>query len=116
MTGAPPLLELQSLAKRYGSVVVADSVSLRIPEGACFGLVGPNGAGKTSLFHMITGTVKPNAGRVLFQGRDITDADLEAIVEGLARGERVERLVLAPADFEMPKALKALEAAENKRV
>jgi branched-chain amino acid transport system ATP-binding protein len=80
MTGAPPLLELQSLAKRYGSVVVADSVSLRIPEGACFGLVGPNGAGKTSLFHMITGTVKPNAGRVLFQGRDITDMPAHARV------------------------------------
>jgi len=46
----------------------------------------------------------------------VTDADLEAIVDGLARGERVERLVLAPADFEMPKELKAQEMAGKKPI
>ena|ERR1051325_1437172 len=46
----------------------------------------------------------------------VTDADLESIVDGLARGERVERLVLAPSDFEMPKELKAQEVAAKKPI
>lgn len=80
MSETAPLLELKSLQKQYGSVVVADSVSLSVPRGTCIGVVGPNGAGKTSLFHMIAGTVRPNGGRIFFEGRDITDVPAHARV------------------------------------
>ena len=90
MSETAPLLELKSLEKRYGSVVVADSVSLSVPRGTCFGVVGPNGAGKTSLFHMIAGTVRPNGGRIFFEGRDITDVPAHARVSlGIMRAFQI---------------------------
>jgi branched-chain amino acid transport system ATP-binding protein len=66
------LLELKDVRKAFGSLVVADSVSLSVAEGEALGVIGPNGAGKTTLFALITGTVKPDAGHVLLDGRDIT--------------------------------------------
>jgi branched-chain amino acid transport system ATP-binding protein len=57
---------------RAGAVVVADGIDLSLNDGEALGIIGPNGAGKTTLFGMITGTVSPDAGRVLFQGNDIT--------------------------------------------
>ena len=67
-----PILSLQQISKRFGAVVIADGIDLRLPEGQALGMIGPNGAGKTTLFGIITGTVAPDAGRVVFQGRDIT--------------------------------------------
>ena len=66
------ILALEKISKRFGAVVVADDIDLALAEGEALGIIGPNGAGKTTLFGIITGTVAPDAGRVLFDGRDIT--------------------------------------------
>ena len=60
------------ISKRFGAVVVADGIDLALAEGEALGIIGPNGAGKTTLFGIATGTVAPDAGRVLFAGEDIT--------------------------------------------
>src|SRR5450631_57970 len=68
----PPILALEKISKRFGAVVVADGIDLAVAEGEALGIIGPNGAGKTTLFGIATGTVRPDAGRVLFAGKDIT--------------------------------------------
>ena len=67
-----PIFALESISKRFGAVVVADNVDLALAEGEALGIIGPNGAGKTTLFGIATGTVAPDAGRVVFAGDDIT--------------------------------------------
>jgi branched-chain amino acid transport system ATP-binding protein len=68
----PPLLSLSKISKRFGAVVIADGLDLALEEGEALGIIGPNGAGKTTLFGIMTGTVTPDAGRVVFAGADIT--------------------------------------------
>ncbi|HQZ12359.1 MAG TPA: ABC transporter ATP-binding protein [Devosia sp.] len=67
-----PILAVENLSKNYGALRVTDNVSLTLEAGEALGIIGPNGAGKTTLFNLIAGTVRPNAGRVLFNGEDIT--------------------------------------------
>jgi branched-chain amino acid transport system ATP-binding protein len=67
-----PLLELEKITKRFGAIVVADRLDLALAPGEALGIIGPNGAGKTTLFGMISGTVAPDTGRVVYAGRDIT--------------------------------------------
>lgn len=64
-----PLLQLEGVSKRFGRVVVAEEVTFQLDEGASMGVVGPNGAGKTSLFGIISGDIKPDAGTIRFDGR-----------------------------------------------
>ena len=66
------MFEVNGLEKSFGSLVVTHAVSLALPPGRRHGLIGPNGAGKTTLFNLLTGELKPDAGRVLLNGRDIT--------------------------------------------
>ena len=66
------LLELTGLTKRYGGIVAVDQVSMAVERGEVRAVIGPNGAGKTSLFHLITGVVKPTAGEVMLDGQRIT--------------------------------------------
>ncbi len=66
------LLSVSDLSKSFGAVVVADQTSFEVAPGAAIGILGPNGAGKTSLFNLITGALRPDAGRIEFQGTDIT--------------------------------------------
>ena len=65
-------LKLENLAKSFGAVTVADDLSYELKRGEALGIIGPNGAGKTSMFNLITGTLSPNAGRVIFDGQDVT--------------------------------------------
>lgn len=67
-----PLLTLAQISKRFGAVVIADGIDLSVEPGEALGIIGPNGAGKTTLFGIITGTIQPDSGQVLFGGRDIT--------------------------------------------
>lgn len=67
-----PLLDLHSVSKSYGALQVTDGVSLAVAEGETLGILGPNGAGKTTLFNLITGDVPVDAGRVVYDGRDVT--------------------------------------------
>jgi branched-chain amino acid transport system ATP-binding protein len=68
----PPVLAFDKISKRFGAVVIAQAVDLALTEGEALGIIGPNGAGKTTLFGIASGTVAPDAGRVLFAGSDIT--------------------------------------------
>jgi branched-chain amino acid transport system ATP-binding protein len=67
-----PALEIDGVAKSYGSLSVFSSVSLAVAAGEAVGVVGPNGAGKTTLLDLLTGTGRCDAGRVLLEGRDVT--------------------------------------------
>jgi lipopolysaccharide export system ATP-binding protein len=66
------LLSTEHLAKQYRHRRVVNGVSLAVEPGEIVGLLGPNGAGKTTTFNMVVGVVKPDEGRILFDGRDIT--------------------------------------------
>jgi branched-chain amino acid transport system ATP-binding protein len=67
-----PILAFEKISKRFGAVVVAQEIDLALDEGEALGIIGPNGAGKTTLFGIASGTVAPDAGRVLLAGTDIT--------------------------------------------
>ena len=67
-----PILGLERICKRFGAVVVADGIDLALREGEALGIIGPNGAGKTTLFGIASGTLAPDAGRVVFAGEDVT--------------------------------------------
>ncbi len=67
-----PLLALHNVSKSYGAVKVTQDVTLAVNEGETLGILGPNGAGKTTLFNLISGDVRVDAGRVEYEGRDIT--------------------------------------------
>jgi branched-chain amino acid transport system ATP-binding protein len=66
------LLQLNGVCKSYGALKAVDSVSVAVENGEALAVIGPNGAGKTTLFNLITGDVAPSAGRVLFDGSDMT--------------------------------------------
>ena len=74
------LLELDHVVVRYGLAVAVDGVSLDVHEGERVALIGPNGAGKTSLLNAACGVVRPAAGRILIDGRDLTGAPPAAAV------------------------------------
>jgi branched-chain amino acid transport system ATP-binding protein len=67
-----PLLTLEDLNKRYGALAVTDALSLEVEQGEILGILGPNGAGKTTLFNLVAGTVRPDSGRVFFDGADVS--------------------------------------------
>jgi branched-chain amino acid transport system ATP-binding protein len=66
------LLRVSGLTRRFGGVVAVNAVDLHVNAGEIVGLIGPNGAGKTTLFNMVTGFLKPSAGKVYFRGADVT--------------------------------------------
>ncbi len=75
------LLDVTRLRKEFGGLVAVDDVDFAIEEGAIASLIGPNGAGKTTFFNMLTGVYKPTAGRVVFDGKDVTGKPPHAITE-----------------------------------
>jgi branched-chain amino acid transport system ATP-binding protein len=66
------LLEVQSLTKRFGGLLAVNTVSFDVKDGEIVAVIGPNGAGKSTLFKLITSFLRPSAGRVVFQGEEIT--------------------------------------------
>ena len=73
------LIQCNNVCKSFGEKVALDHVSVDIPKGKIFGLLGPNGAGKTTLIRIINRITIPNGGEVLFDGRPITQDDVEKI-------------------------------------
>lgn len=73
------IIEIKNVSKSFGEKVALENVSLEIPEGKIFGLLGPNGAGKTTLIRIINRITIPISGQVLFQGKPITQSDVERI-------------------------------------
>src|ERR1700680_794799 len=83
------------LEKRFGGIVAAHDVSLAVEKGARHALIGPNGAGKTTVINLLTGVLKPTAGRILLDGRDITALDPHQRVRlGMARTFQINQLFL----------------------
>jgi branched-chain amino acid transport system ATP-binding protein len=80
------VLKLEGVTKRFGGLTAVREVSLEVREGDLLGIIGPNGAGKTTLFHMISGYYRPDEGRILYEGRDVTGLPPHAICRlGLTR-------------------------------
>ncbi|GGB37018.1 ABC transporter ATP-binding protein [Tistrella bauzanensis] len=85
-TGAPPLLVCDRIDRSFGGLKALKSVSIAISPGQIFGLVGPNGSGKTTMVNAITGFYPPDAGRVMFDGRDLKGLKPHRIAQlGIAR-------------------------------
>lgn len=81
-----PLLWVEGVSLRFGGVVALHDVHLRVAAGELVGVIGPNGAGKTSLFNCICGLYRPQRGRVVFNGQDISRASPDTITRmGVAR-------------------------------
>ena len=90
-----PLLAVSDVQIRFGGVVAADGVNLDINAGERLAIIGPNGAGKTTFLNICTGYLKPAAGRVLFEGRDITGLPPRSITRlGIARAFQIPQLFL----------------------
>jgi branched-chain amino acid transport system ATP-binding protein len=97
-----PILALEKISKRFGAVVVADGINLTLEGGEALGIIGPNGAGKTTLFGIATGTIKPDAGRIVFSGNDVTELPAERRCRmGLARS------------FQIPQPFSGMSVFEN---
>ncbi len=87
------VLKASNLNKHFDGVIAAEGVSIEIAAGARVGLIGSNGAGKTTFVNMITGYLKPDAGEILFEGRDITPLGPRAIARlGVARSFQIPQL------------------------
>ncbi|MDN5331884.1 MAG: branched-chain amino acid transport system ATP-binding protein [Tepidanaerobacteraceae bacterium] len=97
-----PMLDVQNVTMKFGSLVANENVSFLVKKGEIVSLIGPNGAGKTTLFNCITGFYKPYAGRVFFKGKDITGLPTHRITAmGLTR------------TFQIVKPLKEMTVKEN---
>ncbi len=76
-TGIAPLLKADHLVKVYGGKPVVNGLSLQVGKGEVIGLLGPNGAGKTTAFYMTIGLIKPDSGKVFFNGREVTHLSID---------------------------------------
>jgi branched-chain amino acid transport system ATP-binding protein len=89
----PPVLETKGLEKHFGGIVATDKVSLVVEKGARHALIGPNGAGKTTIINLLTGVLRPTAGTIMLEGRDITDLEPHRRVGlGIARTFQINQL------------------------
>ncbi len=97
-----PLLETRALQKSFGAVVAARDISVAAKRGERLGLIGNNGAGKTTFVNMVTGYIRPDQGRILLDGGDITDLRPRAVSrQGVSRS------------FQMPQLFPSLTPEEN---
>ncbi|MFO1220397.1 MAG: ABC transporter ATP-binding protein [Burkholderiaceae bacterium] len=87
---AEPLLRIEALVKRFGGLTATDQVSLDVHAGEVHALIGPNGAGKSTLAAQIAGSLRPDAGRIVFDGDDVTQrAQHLRVAAGLARSHQI---------------------------
>ncbi|WP_281915344.1 ABC transporter ATP-binding protein [Caldimonas thermodepolymerans] len=85
-----PLLLIDGLVKRFGGVVATDQACIEVRPGEVHALIGPNGAGKTTLIHQISGALAPDAGRIVFDGQDVTGLAMpQRVLRGLARSYQI---------------------------
>lgn len=110
---AEPVLELRSVSKRFGALVVSDDISLTLRTGEIHALIGPNGAGKSTLIKQIAGELPPDSGEILFEGESITDLDVAARARrGLARTFQISSL--APEFTALQNVMLAVEAVSRR--
>ncbi|MET0219952.1 MAG: ATP-binding cassette domain-containing protein, partial [Tardiphaga sp.] len=99
------LLEVSGLTKRFGGLLANSEIDLAVPEGSLFAVIGPNGAGKTTFFSMVSGFLASTAGRIAFDGRDVTRLRQDQIAAmGLIR------------TFQLVQLFKGMSVAENVEV
>ena len=90
-----PILETIGLEKRFGGIVATNNVSIKVDKGARHALIGPNGAGKTTLINLLTGVLRPTAGAIILEGREITAlAPYRRVRRGMARTFQINQLFL----------------------
>ncbi len=95
VVAAPPeaILSVNDISVRFGSLVAVNSVSFEAQRGQITSVIGPNGAGKSTLFNLISGAIRPSAGRVIFDGQDLTGfAPNHMLAAGLARSFQITNL------------------------
>jgi ABC-type branched-subunit amino acid transport system ATPase component len=86
-------LETRGLEKQFGGLKVTRDLSLKVETGARHAVIGPNGAGKTTIINLLTGALKPNAGRILLEGNDITGLPVHVrVLRGLSRTFQINQL------------------------
>ena len=86
-------LETRGLQKQFGALIVTRDLSLKLEAGARHALIGPNGAGKTTVINLLTGVLKPNGGRILLEGNDITGLPVHVrVLRGLSRTFQINQL------------------------
>lgn len=84
------LLQVDALVKRFGALAATDGAHLTVRAGDIHALIGPNGAGKTTLIHLMSGALRPDSGRIHFDGIDITPMPMHArVAHGLARSYQI---------------------------
>ncbi len=92
--GAAPLLEVQGITKRFGGLLANDNISFAVNPGEIVGIIGPNGSGKSTLFNCITGFYRPESGRVVYQGREVTRLSADRICKlGIARTFQIVQVI-----------------------
>jgi branched-chain amino acid transport system ATP-binding protein len=89
------LLTAEGVRKEFGGLIAVNDVDFSIPERMIVSLIGPNGAGKTTFFNMLTGVYKPTAGRIVFDGHDVTGKPPHAVTE-LGVGRTFQNIRLFP--------------------
>ncbi|MBL8689244.1 MAG: ABC transporter ATP-binding protein [Rhodospirillaceae bacterium] len=106
------LLAVSGVTKRFGGIAASDGVDLTVASGECHALIGPNGAGKTTLISQVSGELKPDAGRIVFLGRDITrEPAPKRSRAGLARSFQVTCLI--PSFTALENATLAIQAKQG---
>jgi branched-chain amino acid transport system ATP-binding protein len=96
------MLSVTGLTKQFGGFTAVDRVSFELREGEILGLIGPNGSGKSTTFNLIAGTLRPGAGSIRFQGREITGQSAARVAHlGIAR------------TFQIPRPFRKLSILEN---
>jgi len=99
--GKNAILELERLRKSFGGLVAVKELSFSVAEGEILGFIGPNGAGKTTVFNLIMGVLRPDSGRIIFQGKDITGWRTYRVVNaGIARVFQLSRYLRHKTVFE----------------
>lgn len=87
------ILATEGLTKNFGGLRAVNSVSLQFEEGKLTSVIGPNGAGKTTFFNLLTGLIKPDSGKIIFRGEDITRLPIHGIVRrGISRSFQIINL------------------------
>jgi branched-chain amino acid transport system ATP-binding protein len=99
------LLRIENVTRRFGSLVAVDAVSMTVEPGELRAVIGPNGAGKTTFFNLISGFLRPNSGRIVFDGADITQMlPARRVWHGIAR------------TFQITEVFPELPVGENLRI
>jgi len=108
---AESIVEVRELSVRFGALAAVNRLSFAARRGRITSVIGPNGAGKSTLFNLISGAVRPYAGRVIFDGADVTGRSTEALLRaGLSRSFQITNLFFERSVFEnLRLAAQALE-------